>query len=313
MAHEVVARREVLGPLAERGVELLVAVRPWTTGSAVRVVEAARAAGLRIGLWPMLADADGRWASAHNAAPFAAFVRELLEVLARDGALPDELVLDLEPPIDAMRRLVERGRPSPAPDALRGADAQETFRNLVIDLAAGGVQATAAAIPLILADDERHAGRAGWQRLLGTPVDGVGFSRVEVMLYTSLLEGYSRGLLDRRAACQLLRDLAHRARARYGERASVALGAVWVGALGHEPVYRTVGELADDVAIARAAGIDELSLFDLGGVLRRGPFERWLDAFVHTPAAGRAPRSSLRGRAAWWAATRFGALVRPAR
>jgi hypothetical protein len=59
-----------------------------------------------------------------------------------------------------------------------------------------------------------------------------------------------------------------------------------VGALGDEPVYRAVRELREDVAAARAAGIEDLSLFDLGGVLARPPAEAWIEALVETPRGG---------------------------
>ena len=57
------------------------------------------------------------------------------------------------------------------------------------------------------------------------------------------------------------------------------------GALDHEPVYRGPFELADDVAIAASCGVTDLTLFDLGGVMRRGPAEAWLEAFIAPPSA----------------------------
>jgi hypothetical protein len=61
----------------------------------------------------------------------------------------------------------------------------------------------------------------------------------------------------------------------------MSLGCVGTGALVDEPVYRDPSELAEDVAIARAGGCHDLSLFDLGGVLHREPAEAWLEAFAH--------------------------------
>lgn len=122
-------------------------------------------------------------------------------------------------------------------------------------------------------------GAGQWmQRALGTPADDLPVQHHSVMAYTSLLEGWSRGLVDRRRAEWLLAVCARKTRARWGTRAGLSLGAVGTGAFGDEPVYRGPLELARDVAIARAAGIDELSLFELGGVLRRPPAEAWLEA-----------------------------------
>jgi hypothetical protein len=65
---------------------------------------------------------------------------------------------------------------------------------------------------------------------------------------------------------------------RFGERGGISLGTIGVGAFDDEPCYRGPDELARDVAIATRAGITEISVFDLGGILRRPPPEAWLDA-----------------------------------
>src|SRR5262249_13382791 len=69
-----------------------------------------------------------------------------------------------------------------------------------------------------------------------------------------------------------------------GTRAGLSLGVVGTGAFGHEPTYPSVNELAFDVTLARHAGIDDLALFDLGGVLARNA-EVWLEAFTTAPAS----------------------------
>ena len=89
-----------------------------------------------------------------------------------------------------------------------------------------GITTLAAAFPLVLSD-----GRAtgGWQQLLGTPVDGPPFSQVTVMVYSSVVEGYARGLLDRADTVSLLAAAASAAVRRYGVRASLSLGATGPG------------------------------------------------------------------------------------
>jgi hypothetical protein len=169
-----------------------------------------------------------------------------------------------------------------------------------------GVAPWGAAVPVVLADP---AGFAPWQHVLGTPVDALPLARVCVMLYSSLV-GYTRGLLKRDHAEALVWLGAGSARRRWGARAMVGLGAVGPGALGDEPVYRDLDELVVDVALARAAGVDDLALFDLGGVLARGPVERWLDAFVHTAAAAAPPRLGRRVRALTSIARGLGRLGR---
>ncbi|MBC8069095.1 MAG: hypothetical protein IAG13_12240, partial [Deltaproteobacteria bacterium] len=187
---------QVLQALAERGVQLVVAVQPATVLGIAGVVGAARDAGVSVALWPMLHDADGRWANAANAELFERWVFALLEELVREGAGPDELCLDLEPPIAQLRKMIDRRVLAAAVPGDR--DAAVVALTRAIDHAAQlGIPSWGTALPFVLADDPA---RPTWQRLLGTPVDALALTRVCVMLYSSLAVGYTRGLLQRRHA-----------------------------------------------------------------------------------------------------------------
>lgn len=281
--------------LASRGITPIVAVTPPLLDQAASVVRACRDAGAGVGLWPMLDDAHGRWASAANAERFCAFGRALLDALDTGDARPDCIAIDLEPPIDRLRDLV-RGRLRPPPG--RGRDAAAHYRALVGAIEQRDMTVMAAVMPTAILS--RHRARHGWQHFFETPVDAIPFGRVSAMLYTSLLEGYSRGVVGRRDARVMLARLAAEAHAHLGDRASVSLGCVGTGALGDERTFRSVSELVDDVAIARATGVDHIALYNLEGVLARPPAEPWLDALVHTPAATDTPPASWRARALWY-------------
>lgn len=294
MAFPELLRPALLDPLAERGVGLIVAVQPDGCAAAAEVVRGCRARGVAIGLWPLLFDTAGRWASGANLTAFCRHAAAVLDACA--GDIPDEMAIDLEPPIAWVRRALSghwRRGTRRGPEALSFAAARRCCRALVGSLGARGVASIAAIPPMVVCD----GGRPGWQRLLATPVDGVGFDRVSAMAYTSLLEGYSRRLLRRADARALLADIAVATRRRFGSRAALSLGVVGGGALGTEAAYRSAGELADDAAIARGAGIDHLAAYGLSGMLARPPLERWLDALAGADTATPAP--TRRSRLAW--------------
>jgi hypothetical protein len=274
--------------------------------------------GIRVGVWPMLDDGAGRWANARNASAFSAFARSAADVVGARRV--SEIVVDMEPAIEVVRVAMGSLRAAGqmllegAADRSRVAGARCTYEDLVRALAQRGLPTSVVAVPMVLLDPVpsvtgRAAGRTHWQALLGTPVDGPAWSHVNVMLYTSILEGWSGGLLDRRRAESVLATACRAALARYGKKSGVSLGAVGPGAFGDEPVYRSPAELARDVAVARACGMNDLALFDLGGVLARGPVEAWLEAFVATEAARELPADSLRGRAAFSLASSTAASI----
>lgn len=316
LAHRELVRPRVLSLVERYGVELVLAVRPHDLAGLSAVAGALGERGVPLSIWPMLDDEDGRWANVHNAEAFGAHALAACDALHRVSAAPLDVLLDLEPPIAAARALASlatrgggRRRLAQVAEALRSsrrgaAPGAASLARTIAEIHARGLTTSLAVVPLVALD---APGEDAWQLLLGTPVDLLSATHVSVMMYTSMLEGWSRGAVRRTDAIALLAAASARSAARWGSSAGISLGCVGPGALETEPVYRDPSELAEDVAVARAAGCDDLSLFDLGGVLARGPAEAWLDAFTATPpgrALGAPTRrvrlGSVAARAATW-------------
>ncbi len=273
----------------------IVAVWPSTAEGAASILRRYEDAGLRPAVWPMLDDAEGRWVNADNLGAFTDYVERLADALA-----PSEMVLDLEPAIARVKASLGEGSLHFKKLSLAGggeafARARAALVALVDRLHARGLRVSAAVPAPVLLDSIR--GPRPYQEQLGTPVDGPRWDHVSPMLYSSILEGWSRGALRRADARALTAALASMTRERHPEIGGASLGAVGVGAFGDEPVYRGPEELRDDVGLARAAGLDDLALFDLGGVLHRPPAEAWLEAFTEAPALPGPPGLTLRARA----------------
>lgn len=302
---------QLLGELARRNIQLALAVTPELLPELGGVVRSCHKHGVEVAVWPMLSDAQGRWASAANADSYCRFVRTLLKHLSEHAALPQALAIDLEPPIERLRRLKNLSlgaAPAKGPPTERRVDAAAELSALARTAAGLGLELLAAAVPVVVVSPDAAA--AGWQRLLQTPIDALPLDRVSTMVYTSLLEGYSRGVLRREDARALLFTMAQATRRRYGRRASISLGAVGTGALGDERTYRSPAELGEDVGIARAAGLLDLALFNLDGALTRSPLAAWLDALVQTPPAEALPAPTLRASLLWQGLRAAGLLGR---
>jgi hypothetical protein len=269
--YDELVRPAVVDLVARARLDLLLAVRPWQLDEVGDVVRTFQSRGVFVAVWPMLANDDGRWLNARSSRAFIQFADAVLEAAPN----ADELVLDLEPAIAQLAKWKQlrptwRQTPSPnryhhARDALIEATRRWSTQHRI----------TTAILPLLAFEL-----RGEWmQRAVGTPATSLAIDRHSIMAYTSLLEGWSRGLVNRRRSELALAACARFARRRFAARSALSLGTVGVGAFGDEPSYRSPAELQRDVAIAVSAGIDELSLFDLGGILRRPPAEAWLEAF----------------------------------
>jgi len=303
--YDQVGDRSLLADLAARRVDVLVAVTPDVAFRAAWLVDRCRAAGVGIGLWPMVEDRYGRWPSAANADRFAGFVGELMAALRAAGALPDEIAIDLEPPIERVRAALA-GRPGallqpPNPAGVRA------LAELVGELRREPVRVSAAVTPLVVLPSALAS--AGWQAMLGTPVDRLGFDSINAMAYTSLFEGYSRGLLRRADALAVLRVIAATCARRWGSRAAISLGVVGPGALGDERAYRTPREVAEEVGLVEAAGVRELVLFALDGILARPPREAWLDALCERGGHDGQSGATARARVALAAGSAVGVVA----
>jgi hypothetical protein len=299
-----VAKRETLDLLECYGLEVAVAIRPGDERDLPRLLDEAAARGITVHLWPMLRNEDGRWLSEHNAELFAKFVGRMLESL---GDRQPQVVLDLEPPIETMRQWIRH------PTRIVGAAAPSRrrpthVRDVVDALKRQGVEPWAAVVPLLLADP--IPGHGGWHALMGTPVDPQDLSRLSAMLYSSIALGYGRGWLRRADVRSLLFETARACVRRWGPRAGASVGAVGPGALQDERVYDDPSELAEDVGLVRAAGIEDIGLFELQGVLQRPPAERWLDALCHTEPTKTIPTRSRRALVAIGLAVGLGQLLK---
>ena len=184
-------------------------------------------------------------------------------------------------------------------------DGRAALAELATETRDRGLPVVATVLPLAATGRPARA----WQRLLGTPVAELSPDRVNIMAYTTLLEGYSRRLLRRTDAEALLWCWARAVRDEHGAAGEVSVGCAGVGALGDEAVYRSPAELARDVGIARAAGVERIALFGLDGVLSRPPAEAWLDALQGTPALAAAPPLPIRARVCLAAAGWGGRLL----
>jgi hypothetical protein len=318
LPHSDLVRPRTIELLARYGLEVVLAVRPWDARGLPDVARALRDAGVPLSIWPMLSDEEGRWASVHNATEFGRLTLSVCDVLEAAGARPRDVLFDLEPPFAQARSLAAIGAArsrngeglsrlasglTRAPAPLFEA-ASAALARTVGEIHARGITTSMAVWPLVALDPP---GAKGWQSLLGTPVDALGTGHVSVMMYTSILEGWSRGTLRRRDTAALLAAATVRTMRRWGEKAGISLGCVGTGAFEDEPVYRDPSELAEDAAVARASGCRQLTLFDLGGVLAREPAEAWLEAFVSAgevtfgPTSKRVRAARSLARAATWA------------
>ena len=289
LAPEELGSSAVLSLLQRFELEPLVALPPQAETPAMAAALARlSAAGLRLGLWPLLSDEEGYWPSEKNAAAARARVGDALRFAESAGATVQVIAIDLEPPLGMTQTLLHGtsaqrarllsqafvDRHAPGRAETRAVAAGELMA-IARELAAREIETIAAVIPPVMLD--LAAGTDFWQALFQTPAAGAGWSVVSPMMYTSMIGS----VVGRPMAVQFVGEAARLGvRALGPKRASVSIGLVSSGKMEDERAYCCPDELAEDAAIARAAGVRDLALFCLEGVLHRGDPESWLRAFA---------------------------------
>jgi hypothetical protein len=245
-------------------------------------------------IWLLLPKEQGYWPSERNAELFASRVDELLRWADREQVRMPWLAVDLERPLWQAKlldgahgagKLLAQTRVAAANlNRRRFARAQAIYRNMAEGAHHSGLKLLCAAHEYIL--DDLVAGASLMQDLHEAPVLAVPWDAISVMLYTSLG-------CDRRWLYEVARDL----RLRLADSvAGASIGLTGVGVLGSEPHYVGPAELAPDVAALKAAGVDDLAIYNLEGILDSGNPEAWFEMVLNTPPAVPPPTAASRRR-----------------
>lgn len=243
-------------------------------------------AGVELTFWVLLSEEDGYFPSEKNVDVFLGLCGKVLEWAEQEGVLPDFLAVDGEPPLEQSERLLGAPfwrKPRVALEIARENLSRESFdyakerfsvlNSLVHDK---GVKTLGACIPVVLAEEVQ--GGEFVQDVFETPVLGVDWDIMSPMVYTSMLVGMSAGLVSTKDASWLLYRLSRWLDASRPDAAGVSLGVTGTGVLGDEPAFSSPSELVSDVETALSAGMRDITIYSLEGIISRRDPEAWFKA-----------------------------------
>ena len=241
--------------------------------------------GLEPALWPTLTDSLGYWPHEGNALEFSAYVHEIFHWAQKAQVQVPWLAIDLETPFTQWQELSGARGINKLFTALRHYksnrnkarffEAAGRYRSLKEYLDDQGCRTLVPALPLLELDLVK--GGIKLQDYLETPVTPVQWDVISLMQYNSMFAGYSRGLIKPADARWHLYRLCLNARAALGDRAALSIGTTTTGKLGSEPYYRAPAEMLPDVEAALAAGIADIAVFCLEGILKSPQPEAWFE------------------------------------
>lgn len=246
------------------------------------VVRHGQQLGIEVRPWLTLAQSDGYWPTATNAAQYAAAARSLLQAWLAAGLHPNMLLVDMEMPLQRALEFVDvesAGDPIAMTSFLaRGVDraqyaaATQIYADLVDHAHELGFKVEVSTLSLVL--DDLDDGDDGLRQGLGIPFDHIAWDRCTFQIYRTMAASGTGLTLD----SSFVYDYARRIKLRFGERGGIVVGLNDPGDLGVKPpIYQDPGEALDDVSAARTAGLTRtaVGLYQLRGITAQSSPEAW--------------------------------------
>lgn len=279
----------------EYGVAVVPCVRADQLGPDLdRLYNAYEAAGIPILFWPLLPRDQGLYLNKHTTAEFLAYLDVIFGWAEQNHHQIEAMVLDIEPsnfgpPPGAAGAAQPESFGASAKKQIRDLDRKTFnqsipgFRRILDKLHEHHCLAIACGFPFVLEDIHNH--NRAWEDLSGGPLLDVPWDYVTFMIYNTSMLPVTKKLGVGWPELTYLTYLDGRAmKKRWGDRAGVALGVTSAGE-GHETVvYQTPEQMAPDVAALRAAGVNNVGIYDLKGILESPDPEAWLKMLRDTPA-----------------------------
>ncbi len=238
--------------------------------------------GLKIIIWPLLPEEDGPWANDMNYEKFTDLMTKVINYLSEEKVMPEYLVVNMENTAAQMDTVKEylkvKDYKSIINILLKNLDREKfdaavlAYKNLVDLLHLRGYKVMITTYPFML--DDMQDGDPHIQDLANIPISGIDW---DAYTFTPYRTAYS-GDFSTTFSPYIVYDYGVAARERYKEKARLALGVV--GETSHGPGYTSPEDLNKDIAAAKAAGIENIDIFFLKGMIDEGDVGTWINPDV---------------------------------
>lgn len=246
------------------------------------VLHAAKEKGINISIWPLLQVEQGPWASEHNYEIFGKLVSQTIDWLEREHIQPEYIVINMEnglAQMDSIKNfLKDNDHTSIIKVLLNNVDRErfnksvEEYKRIVNEIHDKGFKAMITTYPFMVDDFQDED--PDIQDLANVPISGIDW---DAYTFTPYRTAYS-GDLGVTFSPYIVFEYGKAAGNLFKKKARLALGII--GESEHGPGYKSPLDLEKDIAAAKAAGIEEIDLFHLGGMIREGNVSDWINPDV---------------------------------
>ncbi len=267
--------------------------------------------GIEISFWVLLGAEEGYFPNEKNMSTFCSRTEEIISKALEASAAPKYVAIDLEMPISQVVDLLEASSLEKIKrayrifmdnlDRSRFSSARADLAELVQWLHSKEIKTIAAVLPWVILELEGEGNLL--QNAMETPVRGIDWDILSPMWYSSMFEGSTGGIISQGIANRIAFESSLKLRSRYGDRVGISVGVTGTGILGNEKTFGDVEELLDSIGAALSAGVRDISVYNLEGVITREDPGLWMTKMIS--AKPRVPDRKIPVSMALWAARFF--------
>ncbi|HOO55851.1 MAG TPA: hypothetical protein PLN69_03445 [bacterium] len=287
-------RKDVMGILSRYDVSPCIAFQPYCMNDEfARVFAEYEQAGIPVTVWALLPEESGYWACEQNAHEFSAFVESIFDWADEKGFGIPWLAIDMESPMQQMDLVKNIDRPGYKKKLLKTVlanrnksrfyDSATIYSRLVESVHQRGSKTIAAVLAVVMEDI--RSGRTGIQDAVETPVSTINFDVLSFMIYNTTLEDFSGGIMSIKDGNYYLYSAMKDMRGTLGNRAGVSIGVTGAGLVSRAPADKTPATLTQDMRAAKAAGVEDISIYNLEGIMSSDRPEAWFESLLNCETA----------------------------
>lgn len=228
-----------------------------------------------VSLWATLSDDMGYWINEDNVDKFGDYVHKTVDILEKRGLGLYGFCIDMEPPYNLVMKLYY---PKNIFDkfifyttlATKNLNrkkydyAVKKFNDIAGFMKAKGLESYVPVTREIYYDIKY--GTDFIQNALQTPAFEVSWDRYNLMYYATMMRKSIKNY-DSQDVDYLIYRQVKFMKEKYGDRISISAGLTNTGKLGNEPCYGNIGDFIHDIGILKGAGVEDITIFSLDGML----------------------------------------------
>lgn len=277
--------QEQLPVLQKKGASLYLQINENDIGSVelIQVLNDAKKRNINCIIWPLLERDQGPWANEYNFKPFGKLIRKTIEWLHKEQIQPEYIVINMENGIaqmDSIKNFLNnKNYSSMVKLLLNNIDREhfikgvEGYKKIVEEIHKKGFRAMITTYPFMV--DDFQDNDPDIQDLTNVPISGIDW---DAFTFTPYRTAYSSDL-GVTFTPYMVYEFGKAAKGLFREKARLSVGIIGKGE--HGPGYISPEDLGKDIAAAKAAGIDEVDLFHLNGMIQEGNVTDWINADVN--------------------------------